>query len=197
METTAQSALPDRAPPGSGRLKHSGVTPLTPITGRTSDPEENHDPADDGDDARVDLWAPIKERALNPRPSRPRTASRAAGRRQPARTRSGHLGGNHASLSRVWGAIVQDHVSGETRSGASPYPRLLVTGKLGGLVINARLETTHAAEIAGLVREGEGGVSAKADAVRGRFGPRFERAWRAGARQAHRQDRSRRPRWRA
>ena len=53
----------------------------------------------------------------------------------------------------------------------STSPRLLVTGatgQLGGLVIDALLKTLPAAEIAGLVREGEGGASPKADELTAR-----------------------------
>ena len=53
----------------------------------------------------------------------------------------------------------------------STSPRLLVTGatgQLGGLVIDTLLKTLPAAEIAGLVREGEGGASSKADELTAR-----------------------------
>ena len=44
MTAKSPSTAPDRKA-GSGRLKHSGVTPLTPIVGRSgTDPGENHDP---------------------------------------------------------------------------------------------------------------------------------------------------------
>ena len=49
---------------GSGRFTHRGVTPLTPIMGRTTDPGENHDPGNERHSTKqLDPGAPIRERS--------------------------------------------------------------------------------------------------------------------------------------
>ena len=47
MKATAKSPWVDPDYLGSGRLKHRGVTPLTPTMGRLTDPGENHEPGND------------------------------------------------------------------------------------------------------------------------------------------------------
>ena len=44
VATTARRPWAVLADAGSGRFTHRGVTPLTPIMGRTTDPGENRDP---------------------------------------------------------------------------------------------------------------------------------------------------------
>jgi hypothetical protein len=62
VRTTAQRPWIDWAYARSDRFPPRGVTPLTPIMGRATDPGENHDPGKGQFYTQLDPGAPIRER---------------------------------------------------------------------------------------------------------------------------------------
>jgi len=62
VRTTAQRPWIDWAYARSDRFPPRGVTPLTPIMGRATDPGENHDPGKGQFYTQLDAGAPIRER---------------------------------------------------------------------------------------------------------------------------------------
>ena len=61
---TACRPWADLANARSGRFTHRGITPLTPMMGRTTDPGENRDPGSEQHFKELDLAAPIREQFL-------------------------------------------------------------------------------------------------------------------------------------
>ena len=61
VRTTAQRSWIDWAYARSDRFPPRGVTPLTPIMGRATDPGENHDPGKGQFYFQLDPDAPIRE----------------------------------------------------------------------------------------------------------------------------------------